>query len=141
AVAVTVGRSAPAVALMSGKPGTLLCPAPLRTGRASFPASGSSKPCWLVGGQKRWAAAVGAAGVYETVVSLVRHAVRRLDDHDRRAGGRQPCLPIARGLWLVGEERRLADRTAPVLGLEQPPVGVGERQDRPASSPSPVFGQ
>src|SRR5204863_289844 len=48
--------------VLSGKPGTLLCPAPLRTGRASFPASGSSKPWWLVGGQKRWAAAVGVPG-------------------------------------------------------------------------------
>ena len=27
-----------------GRPGALLRPAPLRTGRASFPASGSSKP-------------------------------------------------------------------------------------------------
>ena len=32
------------VSSLSGKPGTLLCPAPLKTGRASFPASGSSKP-------------------------------------------------------------------------------------------------
>src|SRR5207302_2550485 len=43
------------------------------------------------GGQKCRAAAVGAAGVYETVVSLVRRVGHWLDDRDRRAGGRQPC--------------------------------------------------
>ena len=38
---------------LSGRPGALLRPAPLRTGRARFRASGSSKPGWLVGGQQR----------------------------------------------------------------------------------------
>jgi hypothetical protein len=34
----------PQSAALSGKPGTLLCRAPLRTGLAAFTASGSSKP-------------------------------------------------------------------------------------------------
>ena len=105
------------------------------TGRASFPASGSSKPCWLVGGQKRRAVAMG---VYETVFSLVRCAGHRLDDRDRRAGGGQPLRPIARGLWLLGEERGLADRAASVLGLEEPQAGVVDRQDWFASSSGPL---
>ena len=41
-------------------------PGPLRSGRASFPASGLSKPCWLVGGQKCRVGALVAAGVCET---------------------------------------------------------------------------
>src|SRR5205807_8604155 len=114
---------------LADRPGALRRRTLLRTGRASFPASGSSKPCWLVGGQKCRSAAVGAAGVYETVVSLVRRVGHWLDDHDRRAGGRQPCFPIARGLGLVGEERGLADRAASFLGSEQPQAGLADRQD------------
>ena len=41
-----------------GRPGTLLCPAPLRTGRAAFTASGSSKPWRFAGGQKCWPIAI-----------------------------------------------------------------------------------
>ena len=38
------GRAAAAARGRPGRPGTLLCPAPLRTVRAGFPAHGSSKP-------------------------------------------------------------------------------------------------
>ena len=76
-----------------GKPGTSLCRAPLRTGRAPFNASGSSKPRWLAGGQKcRSRATVGiapgvAVGVCETGFGLVRCAVLpRRDRGDRSAG-------------------------------------------------------
>ena len=109
----------------------------LRTGRASFPASGSSKPWWLVGGQKCRAVAVG---VYETVFSLVRRA-SRLDDRDRRAGGGQPC---AQSLGVCGCGRRRAGscRSGSIRpGLEEPQAGVVDRQDWFASSPGPVVGQ
>ncbi len=39
-----IGRAAAAARGRPGRPGTLLCPAPLRTVRAGFPAHGSSKP-------------------------------------------------------------------------------------------------
>ena len=41
----------PGSATMAGRPGALRRRAPLRTGRASFPASGSSKPCWRLAGR------------------------------------------------------------------------------------------
>jgi hypothetical protein len=86
--------------------GALLRPAPLRTGRAAFTASGSSKPLRLAGRQKCCAAAGAdgsalAIGVYETGFDFVRCAV--LPHHDvlldqRFAGGRQPLFPLARAL-------------------------------------------
>ena len=71
-----------------GRPDALLRPAPRRTGRAAFTASGSSKPSSLVGGQKCRAAATAclalvAACVDETGFGLVRWAIRP------RAGARR----------------------------------------------------
>ena len=86
--------------LLPGRPGALLRPAPLRTGRASFPASGSSKPYGFVGVPQFGAEAVSALGVYETGSSRLRAAWPRRGRDDSGAGG-QPLLPIARGLWLV----------------------------------------
>jgi hypothetical protein len=51
------------------------------------------------------------------------------------------CFPLGRGLWLVGEERGLADRTAPGLGFEEPEAGVVDRQDWFASSLGSVVGK
>ena len=91
-------------ALRPGKPATLLWPAPLRTGLAPFNASGSSKPRGLVGGQKRRAPAVAAAGVYETGFVFVWLRVLRGDDlDDCLAGISQPRLPldlVNRADWL-----------------------------------------
>ena len=64
----------------------------LRTGRARFRASGSSKPWWLAGGV--------AVEVDETGCSGVRGGCVP-DDVDRLASGGQPLLPFAWGLWAV----------------------------------------
>ena len=76
-----------------GSPGALLRPAPLRTGRARFRASGSSKPKARgraeVLGRCRWRCGA-AAGVYETEVRLRPTC---------RAPGRRPlasALPVTR---------------------------------------------
>ena len=103
---------------MPGRPGALLRPAPLRTGRARLCASGSSKPLGLAGGQKCRAISLPgvlpvAVSVQETECSLVRRAARlggdRVAGH-RLAGDRQPLLPLVRALRrAVGvEEQSLA---------------------------------
>ncbi len=54
--------------LLSGRPSALLRSAPLRTGRAAFIASGSSKPGGVACGQKCRVAAV--AGVLAVAVGV-----------------------------------------------------------------------
>ena len=112
----------------SGRPGALRRRAPLRTGRARFRASGSSKPWWLAGGVAVEVDETGFGGVRAGCVP---------DDVDRLASGGQPVLPVAWGLWavLVGEQDAVADRAAPVLGLVSAQGGEVDRQRRFASSP------
>src|SRR5450759_3729038 len=90
--------------LLPGRPGALLRLAPLRTGRARFRASGSSKPWRLTGGQKCWPVVITggvlvmAVGVYETGFGLFRRVVLPYGDlGDRLAGGGLPLLPLAWG--------------------------------------------
>ena len=112
------------LAFLAGRPGALLRPAPLRTGRAAFTASGSSKPRGIVGVQKcrpllwapwgwRWQRAWMSRG-------SLRPTCRRShgDRDDRLAGGPQPVFPLAWALWLVGDVQELAsaERAAIVLG-------------------------
>ena len=118
-----------------------LSPAGSQPCRLLPPAHGSSESCWLSGGQRCWAAAVEAVGVYETVLGVVRRARcgrRERDDHD--AVGGQPVLPFVRELWPVcdGVQRSFADRAAPVLGSMEPQAGVVDRQRRFASSLGPA---
>ena len=92
-LAAKPGRYRPSdslLAFLPGSPGALLRPGPLRTGRARFHASGSSKPQRLAGWQKCWARALGpaagdepstAVGMYETEVrGVVRPAVPPVGD-------------------------------------------------------------
>ncbi len=118
----------------SGRPGVLRRRAPLGTGRASLPASGSSKPWWLAGGV--------AVEVDETGCSLVRVGCVP-DDVDRLASGGQPVLPFAWGFAsvLVGEQGAVADRAAAVLGSVELSGGEVDRQRRFASSAGPVVGK
>jgi hypothetical protein len=112
-----------------GRPGALLRPAPLRTGRARFHASGSGKPCWLAGGQKCQARAFSgvlpvAVSVQEAEFSLAGLAVRLKDDgvaYHCLAGDRQPLFPLARALRrAVGvQEQFSAQWAAAVLGLQE----------------------
>ena len=101
-------------AVWPGRPGALLRPAPLRTGRARFRASGSSKPRGLADGQKCWAVAGPgvipvAVCVHKAECSLVRCSVRPHDDgivDYCLAGDRQPLFPFARALrWPVSVEQ------------------------------------
>jgi len=111
-----------------GKPGTSLCPAPLRTGRAPFDASGSSKPRRLAGGQKRRSLATAsialtvAVGVYETGCGLVRRTgLPHGDLSDRLAGGGQPLLPLTRALRLIVDGQEPTEND----GLNWPHCDVG----------------
>ena len=77
--------------------------------------------------QKRRPAAVLesvlAVGVYETGFGLARRAVLPGNDlDDRLAGGCQPVLPLAWGLWLLidGQEQASAERAPTVLGSVEP---------------------
>jgi hypothetical protein len=75
-----------------------------------------------------------AVGVYETGFVLVRRVGLPGDDlGDRLAGGGQPPFPLARGLWpvMVGQESVPAERAVTVLGFEEPPAGLVDRQGRP----------
>jgi hypothetical protein len=82
--------------------------------------------------------------VYETGFVLVRRAGLPGDDlGDRLAGGRQPPFPLVRGLWpvVVGQERLPADRALTVLGCEEPPAGLVDRQGRLAPPFGPGVGE
>jgi hypothetical protein len=80
--------------LMSDRPGALPRPALLRTGRAPFNASGSSRPCWRRGERRCWLAACEAVGVDQAGFSDARHAGGRHRDHlDRGAVADQPAFP------------------------------------------------
>jgi hypothetical protein len=137
---------------LSGRPSALLRSAPLRTGRAAFTASGSSKPIGVACGQKCRVTAVAAGGVpavavgvCETVFGFVRRAVApRGDVNDRLAGGGLPLLPLAWGLWrvLCGQEPGPAERAASVLGLIEAPAGSADRWGWRLCSPfGPVVGE
>lgn len=103
----------------------MLRPTRLRSGRASFPASGSSKPCWLVGGQKRRVAVLEAAGGCETVFTLVRVGRPRRGDRDSRADGREPPLALIWGLWpMVDGEQSGGGPATAVLGSVELQGGV-----------------
>ena len=129
-----------------GRVGRAPCGArpPSEPGRARFRASGSSKPLRLVGGQKCQTAAVVAADVCETGFVVVRRGVLRGDDlGDSLAGACQPYFPLAWVLWpvVVGQERVPADRAVTVLGFEEPPAGVVDRQGCLALTLGPVVGK
>jgi len=125
-LAAKPGRYRPSdslLAFLPGSPGALLRPGPLRTGRARFHASGSSKPQRLAGWQKRWTRALGgrepstALGMHETEVSgFVRLAVPPVGDMllaERLLGGTHPLLPLTRALGrVVGMEEHLPAKRA-----------------------------
>src|SRR5215211_4026176 len=136
--------TATSLSVWSGKPDTLRCPAPLRTGRARFRAPGSSKPHGLVGGQRCRTAAVAAADVNETGFVLVGLGGVGGDDlGEPLAGARQSLLPLARVLWavVVGQEQGPADRAATILGFEKPRAGLVDRRARFAPPLAPVVGK
>src|ERR1700758_2171163 len=115
--------SSPATCLCRVGPAHFCAGPPSEPGRAAFTASGSSKPRLLVGVGQGQAAALAAAGVYETGVSLLRPArFPRRDRVDRLAGVGEPLFPLARVLWPVldGDQRATADHAATMLGFDQP---------------------
>src|ERR1019366_8565345 len=122
----------------SGRPGALLRPAPLRTGLATFTASGSSKHPGPTGRPKSCGRALAdvsalALGVDETEFGLVRRAVLPHGEVAlgyRFAGGRQPLFPFLWVLWrTVGvQQEPLTDWTAPVLNKQQMEAGPVHRQ-------------
>src|SRR3954451_16331432 len=115
----------PANRSLSGSPGALLHPGPLRTGLARFRATGSGKPGGLAGWQRCCPTATldasVAVGVDEPRCgAFVRRACTRGGDcvlADRLAGGREPAFPLAWALWLlVGvQQQPVADRASAVL--------------------------
>src|SRR5712671_4217594 len=136
----------------SGSGSTLLCPRPLRTGRASFPRTtaqaspGGSQVC-------RGAVPLGcgfaplAMSVHETERVVVRSAVpSRVSDLvflDRFPDHPQPLFPFVRALRLVVgvQEQFPAERAAPVLRLEQAQGRLAEREWFPAAALVPVSGE
>ena len=138
-------RTAGSLAQWSGRPGALLCPAPLRTRTCPFPsirlkqAPQARRRAEVPGRCRR-----GSGRVRDGVRCSSEGSVLPGDDlRDRLAGGRQPHLPLAWGLWpvIVGQERLPADRASTVLGFEEPSAGLVDRQGRLAPPFGPVLGQ
>jgi hypothetical protein len=123
--------------ISSGSPGALLRRGPLRTGRARFRATGSSKPCRLSGSFEVWACcrwySSAAVGVYEAVCdAFIRRAGAPDDDRafpDRLAGGGEPSFPLARALrFTVGvQQQPWTGRAAAMLQSQEPQRGRAQR--------------
>ena len=132
--------------LWSSSPGTSLPRGPLRTGRATFAASGSSRPTGQElanrTGSSNGGAPSAALGVDETVGGgFARRSRDSLASH--RAGDALllPCESSVGVTTGIVEEQRAARCAQSLLGSQDPERATGERRRVSSTSPGPVVGQ
>ena len=130
---------------LSGSPEALLPRGPLRTGRATFTASGSSSPdgvkltCWFRGRGDE--TPPGTLGVNETERGgFARWSGDPLAGHLLGDRALVPCGPSVE-VTVGAEERRGAQRTQPVLGAQNAQRRARERWRLSPTAPGPVLGQ